>query len=455
VSDTTAQVIGRWAADFSLDDAPPEVVDAAVDALVNAVGAVVGGTRLPNAQTAIELAIRDGAGEDGVMLIGDGRRAAPTYALFANGVMGNTLGHEETHVGCAQHPVTTTFPIAIAFAERYGRSGRDLLEAVLVGAEVTVAVAAMELTPAVKYVNCEAPAVYGTIGSTAAAAKLAGLDAAGIAKALALATNFCSGLSQSVRAGTSEYQFAVGHGSSHAYTAVSLALADSEAALASFEGEGGFYGLFGAASDEDLAAHDVAGDVAGRLGREWAVTELIYKPYPVHFFNEAFIDGARRLREENGITGDDVQKVRLTIDPLAAASGGLNLGPLEGRGGVAGSTGFGVAAMLVRGKVGLAETEDFAAEDIVAVMGRTEIEVVEELGTAKIDLVTSSGELHFEAGIGDDYHLKGEQIDAIFRNAAGNLLDEDAVERLLGRLRAVKDVPKAGELLDLMHDGAA
>jgi 2-methylcitrate dehydratase PrpD len=455
VTETTAEVLGRWAADFRLDDAPPEVIEAAVDALVNAVGAVLGGTLLPNAQTAIALALSDGASDDGVVLLGDGRRAAPTYALFANGTMGNCLGHEETHVGAGQHPVTTTLPIAIAFAERYGRSGRELVEALLVGAEVTVAVANMELTPEVKYVNCEAPAVYGVIGSTAAAAKLAGLDAAGIAKAVALATNFCSGLSQCVRAGTSEYQFAVGQGSAHAYTAVSLALAGSEAALESFEGEGGFYGLFGAASNEDLAGHDVAADVGGRLGRDWGVTELIYKRYPVHFFNQVFIDGARRLREEHGIAADDVEAVRLTIDPLAAASGGLNLGPLDGRGGVAGSTAFGVAAMLVRGQVGLAETEDFAAEDIGAVLGRTEIEVSDELGTAKIDLVTPSGEFNFEAGVGDDYHLKGEQIDAIFSNAASNLLEEDAVARLLERLRAVLDEPKAGDLLALMHDRAA
>jgi len=129
-------------------------------------------------------------------------------------------------------------PVVLALAEQLGSSGPEVLGALTIGIETAIAVSSMALVPAVKYDRCEAPAVYGTIGATAAAAKLLGLNMPSTAHALGLAASFAAGLSEGIRVGTDEYHFIVALASQHAELAASLAQRGAIAAATAFEGEG-------------------------------------------------------------------------------------------------------------------------------------------------------------------------------------------------------------------------
>jgi 2-methylcitrate dehydratase PrpD len=450
-----AEHLANWGAELALDDVPEEVLLGTQKALLNTIGTTLGAFELEDVQRALTIAKAHGETGPSTVYV-DGSRLPVMSALFVNGVMCNTLGQEETHTVSGTHPSETTVPAVLAVAELRRISGRDLLEAVLVGIETTVAFAKMELTPPVKYDNCEAPAAYGTIGAAAAAGRAMGLDAKTLAHAIALGANFAGGLSECVRVGTSEYHYSVANASTHGLLAALLAEAGKPAALSSLEGAAGFYQLFGAVPRDALAAHPVIDDVMGRLGSEWGVLELIYKPYPVNFFNETFVDGAKMLRDEHGIDPAAIDAIRLTINPLAAASGGLNTSGLGSREAGLGSTAFCVAAMLSRGHVTLADTLDFADPEIVRLMDRTAITSSDSMDAARVE-VDVGGQTHvYDAETsGRHYRLDFDEVAAIARQALDGVLPAKQAAAIETAVRDLPGAADGGALVELLsRDGS-
>lgn len=450
-----AEQLGRWAAELTIDDVPADVVLATQKALLNTIGTMLGSFELEDVQRALILAKANGESGGSTVFV-DGSKLPLMSALFVNGVMSNTLGQEETHPVSGTHPSETTVPAVLALAELRRISGRTLLEATLTGIETTVAVARMALTPTVKYDNCEAPAVYGTVGAAAAAGRALGLDAERLGHAIALGANLAGGLSECVRVGTSEYHYTVANASTHGVLAALLAEAGKPAAPSTMEGAQGFYQLFGAAPREALASHDVVGDVMGTLSRSWGVLELIYKPYPVYFFNQGHIDGARALRDESRIDPASVEAIRITISPLAASSGGLNTNAPGEREAGLGSTAFCVAAMLTRGHVTLADTLAFDDPAINRLMAITEIVPSDSMTAARIE-VDARGETYtWDAETsGRDYRLAFDDVAAIFHQALEGVLPREHADAIEAEVRQLSDRVDGGQLVDLLSRDAA
>src|SRR5215213_3797167 len=448
-STALSAALADWVAGFDASAAPDQLRAAARKALINSIGTAVAAYRLPDVQRLLEITREEEASGPATVLVA-GDRTAPQVALLPNAALFNVLTQEETHVFSGTHPAETTVPIVLTLGERLHATGPQLLEALIVGIETTVACASMELTPEVKVDNCQGPAVYGTIGAAAAASKLYGLDREQTTHALGLAVNITAGLAEAVHVGTSEYHFNVPHASQAGWVAAALARKGAAAAPTAFEGYAGFYQLFGAASRQALAEHDVVGDVIGRLeADEWGTAEVIYKPYPVYFFNQSLVDGAKKIRESDGFEPDAIESVRLEIGTFAMASGGPNRPPYADRDNLLGASGFCVASMLLRGSLSLSDTQDVDAADILGLLERTEIVGVEGLMTGRIEVRTSDGgEFRFDdEAEGRDYRLSMEEVEEIYRGAAANTYVDEQSERVLEMLR---DVDRLDDVADLV-----
>lgn len=448
---TLSAALADWVVSFEIASAPDELRAAARKALINSIGTAVAAYRLPDVQRLLEITREEEASGPATVLVA-GDKTAPQVALLPNAALFNVLTQEETHVFSGTHPSETTVPIILTLGERLHADGQQLLEALIVGIETTVACASMELTPEVKVDNCQGPAVYGTIGAAAAAAKLYGLDREQTTNALGLAVNITAGLAEAVHVGTSEYHFNVPHASQAGWVAAALARKGAVAAPTAFEGYAGFYQLFGASDREELAAHDVVSDVLGHLeGPEWGTAEVIYKPYPVYFFNQSLVDGAKKIRESEGFDSGAIESVRVEIGTFAMASGGPNQPPYADRDNVLGASGFCVASMLLRGSLGLSDTQDVEAPDILGLLERTEIVGVEGLMTARLQVRTAAGGFSFDdESEGRDYRLSQEEVEAIYREAAANTYDEEQSERVLAMLREIESLDDAAELVAAM-----
>lgn len=139
-------------------------------------------------------ALEAGAGGQSVVL-GTGQRSSIALSALANGALAHALDYEDAHDPSRTHPNAAAVAAAVAIASaRAGVSGSDFLLAVALGADVACRVSMaqgnVDDLPRAFY----PPAIAGTFGATATAARLLGLTPEQVLSAfsLALCQNSCS-----------------------------------------------------------------------------------------------------------------------------------------------------------------------------------------------------------------------------------------------------------------------
>ncbi len=131
-------------ADFALGieygELPKDVVDAAKRVLLDSLGSALGAVGSEPAAIA-ETTIRKMFGEgEAATVIGYPRAATVEGALFVNGVLVRSLDLNDTYIGTDPLHPSEVLPTALALCEERGLSGRDLIEAIVAGYEVSARV---------------------------------------------------------------------------------------------------------------------------------------------------------------------------------------------------------------------------------------------------------------------------------------------------------------------------
>lgn len=163
-------------------DIAPEVVAACKDRILDTLGCVAGAYGHPTSAAVRAFAARY-AMDTPATILGDGTKAAPEMAAFANGVMLRLLDMSDTYrLKAGGHP-SDLMAAALAAAEIAGSGGADLIAAVCIGYEVYCGCCdAVDMNA----MGWDQP-VYGIAASALAAGKLLGLDREQMGHALALA----------------------------------------------------------------------------------------------------------------------------------------------------------------------------------------------------------------------------------------------------------------------------
>src|SRR5437870_9935821 len=179
---------------------------------------------------------RVGAGQ-GATLWADGTRVTRAGAAFANGVA-VAVNNQCDSYHMLTHPGVLIVPAGLATAEGAGKTGRELLTALVAGYEVQCR-CARDFIPSTPAHGFRASPVFGILGAAAATAKLQGQDARGIANAIALAASFAASLIEGQRTGTRDAEFAEAQATRSGMWAASLAAQGFQGAPTALEGEGG------------------------------------------------------------------------------------------------------------------------------------------------------------------------------------------------------------------------
>lgn len=175
--------ITEWAAKLTWDDVPTEVRERAAHALSDTVSTMTGGAPTAAAVIALDHA---GAAAGSSPLVGRGTGTTPASAAFGNGVAASALDFDDGHyLAGAIHPGSVIVPAVLAVAGPDTKVA-DAVLAQIVGYEIGLRAAAL-LWPKHDGDHYHATGCAGAIGAAAAAAKLLGLDADGIARAIKIA----------------------------------------------------------------------------------------------------------------------------------------------------------------------------------------------------------------------------------------------------------------------------
>lgn len=127
--------LATYASKLRYRDLPPDVVAAAKTAVLNILGAAVGGAQTRIGRLHLALAREMGGGVRQATLIGDGTRVSRPVAAYANGSLAFALDYEDV---CQYviHAGPIVVPAALAVAEAMRADGRRFLSSIVTGYEV-------------------------------------------------------------------------------------------------------------------------------------------------------------------------------------------------------------------------------------------------------------------------------------------------------------------------------
>jgi 2-methylcitrate dehydratase PrpD len=314
--------------------------------------------------------------------------------------------------------------------------------------QVSGAVGGMSLVWRNRELLAQPPSAYGAIGAAAAVARLRRLDVDQARRAIGLAAMFTAAPAESMRAGTGEYHYLKGLAAAHAHAAAMLAASGAEVSPTALEGPAGFYRIWANIPIAELAAHDVAAELRQRVAEDWVAPELSFKRYPVNYFNQPFIDAARMLKARHSIDPAGIQAIRLRVGAHPAKVGALGAAPFDRRSAAMMSTRFGVACMLARDRVTLADTLEPGGADIRRLSDLAEAEADPRAdNVAGLEIVTPHG--IFGGDIWQafsDYRLPADEI----RRLSEPLVSERIGTRgaaLLTMLENIEEIPTVTELV--------
>jgi len=329
----------------------------------NWVGCAIGAARHPTLAAALA-AVHELAPAPQASILGRTERVDIGSAARLNGIASHTFDFDDTHLKTIIHPAGPVASAALALAEHTGASGRQLVDALVLGIDVACRVG-NAIYPDHYDRGWHITGSTGMLGAAAACARLLALDAARTAMALGIAASQPVGVREQF--GSMTKPFHPGAAARAGLTAALLARHGFTASPRALEAPRGLLQTY----STKYAWHEI-GDA---LGQRFEISFNSYKPFACGIVIHPSIDGCVQLRNAHGLAAGDVRRVDLEVHPLVLELTGKKT-PRTGL-----EAKFSVyhacAAGLLFGQAGEAEFSDdvVAREDVIALRDRVHASV--------------------------------------------------------------------------------
>ena len=292
--------LSDFAAELDVAAVPPEVVSRARLLLLDSIGNIVRGRETESTASVLSALDALGLARGASRVFGDSRTYAPAGAALLQGVLAHSLDFDDTHAPATLHPGAPVIPAALAAAEMTNASGATALAAIIAGYEVICRIA-LALPAGDHYQRGFHPtATCGAFGAAAAAARVFGLDAAGVASGLGIALSQCAGSLQFLQNGAWTKRFQVGWSAMAGLAAATLAREGFKGAADAIEGTHGFLRAYAPAPSPARVTQD--------LGAVYELMATGVKPYPSCRYGHAGIDAALALRAEHSLQPQEISQ---------------------------------------------------------------------------------------------------------------------------------------------------
>ena len=286
-------------------DPPAELRELAVRTLVDTVGVLIAARE----EEAVELqrSVARTGGDGTVSVLYDGSKTDMVTAALLNGTAAHALDYDLSGL-VRGHTGAIIWPAALAVAEQVGASGRDLVDAALVGFEVCAAVADGLDIPD-HHARWHSTSTLGIFGAVAAAARLLGLDVEQTRYALGIVGSMSAGSKQNF--GTMTKPLHAGMAASNAVYAAQLASIGFTASEDQLEGAAGFYAAYSNKANPER--------VLETLAKKWTLADrgfsgLRMKLYPCCYSSHRAIKAAIQLHE-SGLDPASIERIEVTMAP--------------------------------------------------------------------------------------------------------------------------------------------
>src|SRR5512134_2497044 len=307
-ADADAPPVTRILAEFVATHASaawPDVVEReARRTFQNWLGCAIGAARHPTVERAIA-AVRELAPAAQASVLGRSERFDIASAALLNGIASHTFDFDDTHLRTIIHPAGPVASAALALAERDGSSGRELLDALVLGIDVACRVG-NAIYPDHYDRGWHITGSTGMLGAAAACARLLRLDADGTAMAIGIAASQPVGVREQF--GSMTKPLHPGAAARAGLTAALLAKHGFTSSGRALEAPRGLLQTYSTKCDWT--------EITGELGGRFEIAFNTYKPFACGIVIHPSIDGCVQLRNTYGVASDQIEYVDLRVHPL-------------------------------------------------------------------------------------------------------------------------------------------
>ena len=298
--------LARYAASCRYEDIPSDVIERAKQCITDTIAAVIFGYDLPWSRIVVAFAEKNGVGGNSRILGPGGPRVHAPAAALANGALAHAFEMDNlTWPSTGVHPGATLLASSLAVAQERGMGGRELLTAVVAGAEVMI-----RIGRATKHSNegrgFHAPGTTGPFGAAVACGRLMRFDAERMRNALGIAGSLACGLLEFARSGTGAMvkRLHLGRAAESGVLAASLAGESFTGPASVLEGEFGFLRVF---CGSEFDPHELTNG----LGDSYATRSIMLKRFPCHVTAHTSVQAILDLRAEHSYAAADVASVHI------------------------------------------------------------------------------------------------------------------------------------------------
>lgn len=449
----------QFAAGLAFDDLDSEVLKLSKRCLIDGLGVMLAGSEQPGMAPLESFILAEGGAAQSRLLGLGGRRVATSRAALWAGTAGHAMDWDDTQLaegpgrpyGLLMHPTVPPLAAALAVSDlvaaEEGRpvEGERFLAAFNAGFEVACKIAEA-INPDHYMRGFHTSGTIGTFAAATTAAKLLGLDAGGIARALGVAASMAGGIRAGF--GTMTKPLHVGRAAENGVTAALLVRGGFTANEEALDGKWGYLAVAGPGGEPAL--------VRDRFGAPFTMANpgISIKPYPSGVLTHPSMDALLFLLRDEKVSADRIASVTLH-------AGRNVLGPiryriakteLEGKFSFA----FLLAAIILRGRCGKAEFTDafVASPECQAMQQKVETafdQRIEDMGWERIRsrvVVETTDGRTLERWADENYRgsphnpLSDAEVEGKFRDCAAGLLDGARVDEVL---QAIWDCDKLGD----------
>lgn len=280
-------------------------------------------------------------------VLGRGEQVDMASAALINGITSHTFDFDDTHLKTIIHPAGPVASAVLALAEHRGMSGRAVLDALVLGIDVSCRVG-NTMYPEHYDRGWHITGSTGMLGAAAGCARLLGLNEHQTAMALGIAASQPIGMREQF--GTMTKPF---HPGGAARAGLMSALLASQGFTASPKALEAPRGMI-----QTVSTKYAWNEITDELGQRFEISYNSYKPFACGIVIHPSIDACSQLRAQ-GVQADDVERIELKVHSLVLELTGKKE-PADGLQGKF-SVYHGCACGLIFGKAG----EDQYADDIV------------------------------------------------------------------------------------------
>jgi 2-methylcitrate dehydratase PrpD len=406
---------------------PAAVRKEAQRTLLNWMGCAVGGSRHETLDVAIS-ALAPFSGPAQASVLGRRERMDILHASLMNGISSHVFDFDDTHLKTVIHPAGPVVSALLALSEYRPVSGKDLLNAIVLGIEVECRIG-NAVYPAHYDRGWHITGTAGVFGSAAGSGRLLGLSEQQMIWALGLAATQPVGLREMF--GSMTKSFHPGRAAQNGLTAALLASRNFTSTETGIEGKSGWANVLSATRNYQ--------EITENYGKTYEISLNTYKPFACGIVIHPTIDACIQLRNEHKLTADQIERVDLRVHPLVLELTG-NKTPRTGLESKF-SVYFAAALAIVQGSAGMRDFNDQNARSPVIAALRDRV-------AATVDSSIKEEQVRATVTLKDGRTLE-KFIEHVVGSLARPMSDADLEAKFMGLVEDVLPAAQARRLMDL------